>query len=165
MSVRRATPGDESTVRDLRLQALADAPEAFDSTHDRENAWTTADWRRWILDSATFVLEHADGPMGLAAGVPHHDQGSAIFLISMWVHPRLRGTGAADALVASVLAWAEAEGIADAWLHVGARHDRARCFYERNGFRLTGREVVRDRDGHRELEMHCALPRGSNAGP
>jgi GNAT superfamily N-acetyltransferase len=159
MSVRRATPGDEPTVRSLRLQALSDSPDAFDSTLEREIARTTSEWQKWISDGATFILERPDGPKGLAAGVPHWTEPTAVFLMAMWVHSELRGTGAADALVAAVLAWAEAEGAADVWLHVGKRNDRARRLYERNGFRLTGNEIVRELDGLVEVEMRCALSR------
>jgi len=43
VTVRRAVPGDEPILRTLRLEALAEAPEAFGSTYDRELARTTAD--------------------------------------------------------------------------------------------------------------------------
>jgi GNAT superfamily N-acetyltransferase len=153
MNVRRATLDDAPIVRSLRLQALSDMPDAFDSTLERELAWTISDWQRWLSSGATFILEQPDGPKGIAAGVPHWTDPGAVFLMSMWVHPGLRGTGAADALVASVLSWAEAEGAAEVWLHVGKRNDRARRFYERNGFRLTGNEIVRELDGLVEVEM------------
>jgi GNAT superfamily N-acetyltransferase len=159
---RRATVGDEAIVRSLRLEALSDAPDAFDSTLDRELAWTPSDWREWLSRGATFVLEHSDGPKGIVAGVPHRDNTTVIFLVSMWVHSSLRGTGAADALVASVLSWAEAEGAAEVWLHLDKRDDRARRCYERNGFRATG-EAARERDGLVEVEMRLVLrpqPRG-----
>ena len=36
MTIRRAVPGDESTVRSLRIGALRDAPSAFETTLERE---------------------------------------------------------------------------------------------------------------------------------
>lgn len=156
-SVRRAVPGDEALVRSIRLQALSDAPAAFDSTLERERARTTADWLRWFTHGATFVFETPDGAKGIAAGIPHDSDPAAAFLVSMWVHPDLRGTGAADALIRSVLAWARSSGLAYVWLHVGEYNERARKVYERNGFRLTGGEFTRERDGILELEMRCAL--------
>ena len=153
MTVRRAVAGDEAIVRDLRLQALADAPEAFGSTLERELARTPEDWRRWLSHGATFIVEEWDGPKGIACGVPHDGDPSAIFVMSVWVHPSLRGTGAGDALMAAVLSWAEAEGFAAAWLHVGKSNQPARRLYERHGFRATGEEVIRGRDGLVEIEM------------
>jgi len=158
-TVRRATPGDESIVRSVRLDALADAPDDFDSTLERELRWTTSDWQKWLSRGATFVLEGLDGGKGIAAGVPNRNDPEEVFLMSMWVHPELRGTGVADKLVAPVLSWSEAEGATGVWLHVVKDNNRARRFYARNGFRLTGREVVRERDGTVEMEMHHPLDR------
>ena len=155
--VRRAALGDEAIVRSLRLQALSDTPDDFDSTLKREIRWTISDWQRWLLHGATFVLEGPDGSKGIVVGVPNRDDPAEVFLISMWVHSGLRGTGVADALVASVLSWAETEGAAGVRLHVAKGNDRARRFYARNGFRTTGREVVRERDGLVEVEMCYTL--------
>jgi len=157
MSVRRAVPGDESIVRGLRLAALADAPDAFNSTLEQERARTTAEWSRWISNGATFLLEEADGPKGIAAGVPYGGEPSARLLMAMWVEPRLRGSGAAAALVASVLAWAAADGASEVVLHVGKLNDRARRFYERAGFRANGHGFVSEWTGIEEIEMRRPL--------
>ena len=157
MSVRRAVLGDEAIVRDLRLKALADAPDAFDSTLEREVALAASDWSRWISSGATFLFEHADGPKGIAAGVPYDVEPDAVLLISMWVDPGLRGSGAADALVAAVIAWAESNRAAEVVLHVGKANARARRFYERIGFRRVGEEFVSPWNRIVEVEMRYAL--------
>jgi GNAT superfamily N-acetyltransferase len=157
MRVRRAVPGDEAIVRSLRIQALTDAPDDFASTLEREQARTHADWQRWISSGATFLLEVPDGPRGIAAGIPHRTDSSAVFLVSVWVHPSWRGTGASDALVGAFLDWARSERVETAWLHVDKRNARARRLYERNGFRVTGVEILRERDGMPELEMRRAV--------
>jgi ribosomal protein S18 acetylase RimI-like enzyme len=74
-------------------------------------------------------------------------------LMAMWVHASLRGHGAADALVSSVLVWASAEGARAVRLAVIASNERARRCYERNGFRDTGHTTVRERDGVVEMQM------------
>jgi GNAT superfamily N-acetyltransferase len=145
--VRRAIPGDEDVVRTLRLAALADSPDAFASTLDLEVAWSLSDWQEWISRGATFIAEDSNGPKGIVAGEPNWDDPGSAFLIAMWVHPVLRGTGTADKLVACVLSWARAEGASGVWLHVDKGGDRARRCYERNGFHATGREIVRRREG------------------
>ena len=157
MIVRRAAPGDEPILRAVRLQALSDTPEAFGSTYDRELARTTADWQRWMSPGATFILDDAGGPKGIVAGMRDESDPSVVHLMSMWVDPAVRGSGAAEALVASLLVWAETEGARQMRLCVIQSNARARRFYERLGFRENGRQSVRERDGAIEVEMERAL--------
>jgi GNAT superfamily N-acetyltransferase len=154
-TVRRAVIGDEAVLRTLRLQALSDSPRAFSSTYDRELARTTEDWRRWLAPSATFLLEADGEARGLVAGLPDAQDSSVVYLMAMWVHPEMRGTGAADLLVSSVKAWAAEVGAAQVRLNVVKGNDRARRCYERAGFRDTGRRGVIERTGDVEIEMSC----------
>jgi ribosomal protein S18 acetylase RimI-like enzyme len=52
---------------------------------------------------------------------------------------------------------AQAEGVGVVRLSVIRSNHRARRLYERNGFRLTGREAVHERDGDVELQMERAV--------
>jgi ribosomal protein S18 acetylase RimI-like enzyme len=157
ITVRRAAVGDEPMLRALRVQALTTDPDAFGSTLERELARTTADWQRWLSPGATFIAFSGDEPAGLVAG--GHDQHdlATVNLMAMWVHPALRGSGAGDALVGALVSWAAAERARDVRLMVIAHNDRARRFYERSGFRVTGRETRRERDGAIEVEMNRIL--------
>jgi hypothetical protein len=58
LAERRAALGDEPVLRELRLQALSEAPDAFGSTYERELARTTSDWQRWLSPGVTFILEN-----------------------------------------------------------------------------------------------------------
>jgi len=155
-TIRRAIAGDEPMLRALRLEALSDAPTAFGSTYERECDRTAADWQRWLSPGATFILD-AGGPRGMVAGVHDADDRSLVRLMAMWVHATLRGSGAADALVAAVVAWAAEQGACEVALHVVEDNPRARRCYERSGFRATGRTLVRARDGAIEIEMRRSL--------
>lgn len=155
--IRRAELGDESLLLKIRLEALSEAPEAFGSTLDRERARTLIDWQKWLSPSATFVLETATGPEGIVAGVPDSTDPAVVHLMAMWVHPALRGSGAASALVQSVLAWAEGRGASSVRLDVIEGNDRARGLYEKHGFRATGHITVRARDGAREVQMERCI--------
>lgn len=152
-SIRRAASGDEATLRDIRLRALRESPEAFGSTYEKELARTTADWQRWLSPGATFILEDAAGARGIVAGVHDETDPAVGHLMAMWVCPALRGSGAADALVAAVFAWAKSQGAVSVLLKVIQGNDRARDFYERVGFRNTGQEEIRQRDGLIEIQM------------
>jgi ribosomal protein S18 acetylase RimI-like enzyme len=153
MNVRRAAIGDEAILRDARLEALADAPEAFGSTYEREVARTVEDWRRWFSAGVTFLLEDAGAVRGIVYGAHDASDHSIVQLMAMWVHPDIRGSGAGDALVGEVVGWARAEGARAVRLQVIDSNHRARRFYERNGFRLTGQTRIRERDGRVEAQM------------
>jgi ribosomal protein S18 acetylase RimI-like enzyme len=151
--IRRAESGDESLLLEIRLEALSESPEAFGSTLDRERARTPADWKKWLSPSATFILETTIGLQGIVAAVPDLTEPAVVHLMAMWVHPALRGSGAASALVQSVVAWAEERDASSVRLDVIEDNHRARRLYERHGFRTTGHISVRPRDGARELQM------------
>ena len=157
-SLRRAVPGDEPLLRELRLQALSEAPDAFGSTYDRELARTPSDWRRWMSPGVTFILDEPAGARGMVAAVRDETDLAVVHLMAMWVHPAIRGSGAADELVAAVLAWAEVEGAGLVRLKVIHGNDRARRFYQRIGFHPTGHESIRERDGRIEILMERYLP-------
>ncbi|HXB00835.1 MAG TPA: GNAT family N-acetyltransferase [Steroidobacteraceae bacterium] len=157
-SLRRAVPGDEPLLRELRLQALSEAPDAFGSTYDRELARTPSDWRRWMSPGVTFILDEPAGARGMVAAVRDETDLAVVHLMAMWVHPAIRGSGAADELAAAVLAWAEVEGAGLVRLKVIHGNDRARRFYQRIGFHPTGHESIRERDGRIEILMERYLP-------
>ena len=153
IELRRAVLGDEAILREVRLQALCDAPVAFGSTYDREIARPTEDWRRWLSLGVIFFLFEPAGAHGMVAGLRDETDPAVVHLMAMWVHPKIRGSGGADQLVAAVVAWARSEGAKIVRLKVIQGNDRARRFYERMGFRTTGREEIRERDDRIEVEM------------
>jgi AcrR family transcriptional regulator/GNAT superfamily N-acetyltransferase len=138
LAVTRVTEEDWRAWREVRLAALADAPESFAGTLDETEALPEREWRAMTRTGAIFIAAEGSSPVGVAAGVP---RGSAAErgLGAMWVAPRWRGRGAAPLLAAAVIAWARAEGAARLGLWVPADNARARAFYERQGFLATGR--------------------------
>jgi ribosomal protein S18 acetylase RimI-like enzyme len=162
-SIRRAQSGDEPALRQLRIQALSDAPTAFGSTLDRELNRSAAEWARWLTPTATFLLEVEGVPKGLAAGVPDQTDPGLVYLMAMWLHPALRGSGAADRLVHAVLTWATSIGADLIQLDVIQGNEAAIRLYERHGFRPTGHTAMRARDGAVEIQMERSLPPASSS--
>jgi GNAT superfamily N-acetyltransferase len=152
-AIRRAVIGDEGVLRDLRVQALTDSPEAFGSTLERELARTTEDWRRWMAPGVTFLVLADGDPRGLVAGVFDAQDQAVVHLMAMWVHSEIRGSGAADLLVTAVKEWAAEVGAAEVRLNVVETNSRARRCYVRGGFRVTGRRGVVAKSGEAEIEM------------
>jgi len=103
----------------------------------------------------TFILEAGGEPRGLVPGSRDPHDFSVVHLMAMWVHPSLRGTGAADELVSSVKDWAGQVGATQVRLNVVESNGRARRCYERAGFRATGRQGVVEKTGDVEIEMTC----------
>jgi hypothetical protein len=66
--IRRLVPDEWATLRQVRLTALADAPDAFSSTLDQELAFDEHRWREWIFSSACFAAWRDGQPTGLACG-------------------------------------------------------------------------------------------------
>jgi ribosomal protein S18 acetylase RimI-like enzyme len=153
VKIRRLGVDDVEVLRDIRLRALRDAPEAFWTTYESEVDQTRDDWRRWLATAALFVAEDGDGTWGVAGGMADPDDPVAAWLVSMWVAPEHRGSGLADQLVAAVTAWSESEGRPRMTLHVEEHNGRALRCYQRLGFQPTGRRLHRPRDGRWEVEM------------
>jgi GNAT superfamily N-acetyltransferase len=159
--VRLAGPGEWAPLRQVRLAALADAPEAFASTLAQEAAFDEAEWRRRAATSPWFIAWRRGVPEGLAAAYAGRGSGAGPAgwqLVSMWVSPGLRGTGAADLLVQAVTAHARQVGATVLTLWVADGNSRARRFYQRLGFRLTGaRQRYQRADGTVLDEAELAL--------
>jgi GNAT superfamily N-acetyltransferase len=149
IEVRTARPDEWRRVRDLRLRALADSPDAFGSTFERERAHAKGEWLRWISgwESAVnrlVVAVDEDEWIGMAVGSRTGDDERA-HLYAMWVDPRARRAGIGRRLFEAVLSWAEAEGATEIELGATAINRGAVVFYERLGFADTGeRHALRD---------------------
>lgn len=139
VEVVRAAPGDWKDVKLTRLRALADAPYAFASTLAREQAYDDEKWRRLVADGTWFLARSGGCCVGIAATYSEQDRPRDQHLVSMWVDGGHRGTGAAARLVEDVLALCREAGAETVSLWVADGNVRARRFYERAGFRPTGR--------------------------
>jgi ribosomal protein S18 acetylase RimI-like enzyme len=159
MKTRRAASGEEALLRTLRLEALTLDPYAFGSTYERELARTVEDWRRWMSPGVVFILEDAQGARGMVAAAHDPDDPAIVDLMAMWVQPEARGSGGADALLAAVLGWARSERATAVRLQVVHDNQRARGFYERHAFKLTGATRVRERDLALEIQMERVVAR------
>jgi GNAT superfamily N-acetyltransferase len=160
VSIRRLRPEDFELLRRLRLRCLREEPTAFGSTYEREVAFEDDVWTQRLRPGANphWLFEAPDGsPAGIVAGAREDADTHVADVVSMWVDPAARGTGAADALIAQVISWAEAERLTTLRLHATEGNVRAERAYQRHGFQRTGRTFLRERDGLTEFEMARAL--------
>ena len=142
LAVRRVSPAEWATYRQVRLAALADSPEAFSSTLDRELEFDEETWRQRLESAASFLAWQYDDPVGTVTALdyePGHAHGftGASLLVAMWVRPTARGLGTGRALVDAVLDHAKAGDAPSVVLWVFEDNGAARALYERMGFRAT----------------------------
>jgi ribosomal protein S18 acetylase RimI-like enzyme len=158
--VREITADDWELMRDVRLSALAEAPQAFGSTYAREVAFGEPQWRGRISDRSVTFFAHDDDPAGSApvglVGVYVED--GVADLVSMWVSPSARGRRVGEALVEAAARWAVARDFSELFLWVTEPNTSARRLYERCGFTATGEHAPLPSDpALTEIRMSRAL--------
>lgn len=137
MEVVALGPDEWRRWRVLRLAALSEAPAAFRSTLAQwSGAGDTEErWRSRLTGVPHNLVVVADGrDVGMVAlAAPDGDEPPE--LVSMWVAPEARGTGAADVAVRAVLERADAAYAGRAVvLSVRADNAAAVRLYARHGF-------------------------------
>jgi GNAT superfamily N-acetyltransferase len=142
--IERLQPGEGERWRCIRLQALAEAPHAFSTTHADAAQWTAARWETQVVELATFVAVIDGRDVGVARGAVHRIS-DVRELISMWVAPTARRQGIGAQLIDSVAAWAKAAGATALVLGVVADNAPAIALYERTGFRRLDGEALDER--------------------
>lgn len=136
--------------RDIRLRALADAPEAFCGTLAEEQARSDDDWAARLARAEASGIDRPlaallDGAMvGLAWAKVDSADSSIVNIFQMWVAPEARGRKVAAALLEDAIAWARSRQARALQLGVVSGNTAAAKLYEKVGFRPTQTgEVVR----------------------
>lgn len=127
-----------SRLREIRLASLLDAPHAFGTTHEESSRWAEASWREQLRGLATFVAVVDDQDAGMVRGVRHAELEDTVYLISMWVDPRMRRRGVGSALIDEVVAWTRSIGRGRVFLDVRTQNTGAEQLYRAKAFTPTG---------------------------
>jgi ribosomal protein S18 acetylase RimI-like enzyme len=141
MAIRVVQYEDWERARDLRLRALADAPEAFARSLEEEERLSESEWRDFVStsDSRVWFVEATDDEfVGMAFGFLD-DPSKTAYLGGMWVEPGGRRSGIGKRLVESVVEWARARGAVRIELEVNELTRPAVALYRACGFAATGR--------------------------
>jgi GNAT superfamily N-acetyltransferase len=148
--IRHVRADEAAAVRALRLRSLAEDPDAFGSTYERDAAFPATWWERIARLSAqgteqrTFVaVDDDDRWVGLALVRPDDDDPPAAVLNAMWVAPEARGRGAARALCEACVAWAAEHGFPALNAAVVVGNAAAQRTYESAGFVPARRSTYR----------------------
>jgi len=143
--IRHIHPHEGAALRDIRLRAIRDTPDAFAVSLADTLAQTDEGWTAWATQNAAgdasimYVAEDAGTWIGMSGGMRDTSQlEKAAHLISMWVDPAYRGRGLGRQLVEHVVGWARDRGVRRLELWVTAHNHAAVALYAHCGFAATG---------------------------
>jgi ribosomal protein S18 acetylase RimI-like enzyme len=140
ITVRRFVADEWRMYRDLRLRALADSPDAFGSTYEREAARAEEDWKDRLAaaveerEQMPVVALDGTTPVGLAWGRVDEGDAAVAHLFQVWVAPEHRARGVGRSLTDAVIAWARDLGVRTLRLGVTPSHPAALRLYRGVGF-------------------------------
>lgn len=155
--IRTLEHGEWALLRQLRLRALREAPEAFGPSARRERLRTPSYWHEQMDLCRWFVAEAGHSQIGFAAGsAPLADHVDERHLLSLWVSPDWRRRGVARDLIEAVASWAAVESARSLSLWVFEQNKAAINVYERLGFSWTGHS--KPYDSRQEMRMIMRLP-------
>jgi GNAT superfamily N-acetyltransferase len=162
--IRTFAADEWRTYRDLRLRALADAPDAFSRTLDEEKSRPDAEWSSRLssgVDSCwdlPLVGELDNAPIGLAWGRIEPPNLDIATLYQMWVAPGYRNLGVGRMLLERVIKWARAADVQYLALGVTCGDSPAMRLYLRAGFKPVGKpEPLRSESEVMSQPMRLAL--------
>ena len=145
------TPDAALVFRAVRLRALADSPLAFSATWDAESRLSDEEWirrcERWNGEHAIGYLafdtldeKSACGLVGCYSESRSEDHSAPHGqVVSMWVDPVYRRAGVGTLLIDGLKDWAKSRGLRELRLMVTSVNQGAAGFYQRMGFRMTGK--------------------------
>lgn len=128
----------------VRLSALQNSPSAFGSTFAAESQLSDVEWQRRAAqwngkESVCYLTWDGNRPCGIVAGYLDREDATIAHLASMWVEPSHRRRGVGRLLVEGIINWACEHRAEALRLGVTSNNEAASRFYERLGFRKTGR--------------------------
>jgi GNAT superfamily N-acetyltransferase len=142
--VRRARPEDAAAIAGVHTRSWQAAYEGVfgaERLATIDQAGRGAWWERCIREGpeTVVVAEDRNGSVVAFASVGPDREGAARGeLYAIYALPEAWGTGAGHALMSEAVAALREGGHADAVLWVLADNERARSFYEREGWTLDG---------------------------
>jgi ribosomal protein S18 acetylase RimI-like enzyme len=162
LDVKILTPANWTLLRDMRLAALRESPQAFLSTHEREVSWEQDQWLAefgrgdWSIG---FIAEQAVSLLGATRmpSTPCYE----CYLEYIWVTPAHRGSGLAYDMLALTFGRLRAIGVRTAFLYVLDGNDAAMRLYKRAGFTSANEpEPLVDYPGRSEELLQRSLSPG-----
>ena len=143
-TIRQLEAHEWQTHREIRLRALADAPDAFGTTlaeaqARRPDAWAARMSLAAVSGRDYPLIAELDGAaVGLLWAMVDEADGTVVELFQVWVDPESRGHGIAAALLHAAIAWAKTKNAHVVQLGVTSGDTPALRLYRRAGFQDFG---------------------------
>jgi ribosomal protein S18 acetylase RimI-like enzyme len=137
--LRRINADEVEPLRELRLRALRENPEAFAETHQEAQARPLDTWASWIATESRVIVVAIDGERWVGMVACRLLEETSTWLTALWVQPGARGTGLGLALIDAAADWAHERGRTAVELSVTTNNAAAAALYARAGFAETGR--------------------------
>ena len=153
--IRRLGSEDAAAFAEIRLEGLAQCPDAFGSEIETESSWPQETFAERLTNSAMFAYEDDGALLGVAgfyaeAARKMQHRGA---LWGMYVREQARGKGVGARLVEAVLDHAR-DRVEQLHLNVAVENTAALALYERCGFRIYGTEPRSMKIGDRYVDAH-----------
>lgn len=167
LEVKPLLASEWPVLKAVRLRALADVPNAFSTTVAQAQAYSDTEWqmragRFMVNPPAAMRIAYLDGtPCGMMSCYPASPESAGAEqvaeLTAVWVDSTVRGQGIGEALVASIVGWAVAQGIGmlQAWVTEGSH--RAIAFYKKVGFEETGQRQAEGPDAPQHIILMARM--------
>ena len=149
ISIRPAAEADVAAMRDLRLEALRNHPEAFSADYTLASRDQSVPyWSDWLRDRSdgnrnilylAAACETLAGMCGIQRGSSPKTLHSSV-IWGVYVRPDWRGLHVAGQLIEACLAWAGAHAVRVVKLAAVTTNAAAIRCYLRSGFRVYGVE-------------------------
>lgn len=135
MNIVPVTESDWDSLKNIRLESLLDASDAFGLTYQEAKMISDEKWKSIAkeVNGLKFFLARCNGEdVGLVGGV--HTEGQ-YELVCMWVKAAKRNGGIGVSLVKELLGYAKSQGFTSVVLHVSIRNGAAYSLYSKLGFK------------------------------
>lgn len=168
ISVRALGEEQWQEYRAIRLDALAESPEAFTADHDDEAGYDEGFWRARMRRSRRILAETDGVPVGVVSVGDVEADKNLAELFGLWVRPDCRGTGVAWRLVQAGADQARADERTHLNYWVSTDNGRAVAFASSFGFRPTEHRrpmrVQRADNDDDDTEIAMILALGADPG-
>jgi ribosomal protein S18 acetylase RimI-like enzyme len=157
--IRLLTADEWVELRNIRLAALQESPQAFLSTYEQEIVYDTDQWRAEFIRGSWYIGTLAGRPVSLLGvtrepGMPVHER----YLEYLWVLPEHRRSGIAIGMLTMALERLRTDEVRTVFIWVLDGNDAARNLYERIGFVDSNhRQPLAERPDRSEIRLILTL--------